>query len=324
MSSVRATVAHDAWLDGLRAIAALMVFMVHAAPGTYIGGWDAGVMLFFSLSGYLLYRPFLERDVDLRAYAVRRLFRIFPAYLFATIGIAYLTGQEVSVGDTLTMDHTLIAVAWTLKIEVVFYAALPVMAWIARGRRQPLLAIAAASLAFAGVEMLFRPVIPVDFLAWAWAFIPGMVVAYIAVRRPDVLSRAHRPVVPLIGVALVACSVIPDIRFPDVPASVGSAIVLAWLLGCSPPPRHAATGMAVGAALSYSVYLWHEAILDGLGRPVGIVGVFGGLLVTCVVAALAYVLVERPGIYLGRRLAGRPRVSLKPAVSSAALPESGP
>ena len=107
-------------------------------------------MVFFSLSGYLLYRPFLERSVDLSAYAIRRLFRIFPAYLFATIGIAVLANREVKVADTLTMDHSLIAVAWTLKIEVVFYTALPLVAWIAKGRREPLMLMAAASLAFAG------------------------------------------------------------------------------------------------------------------------------------------------------------------------------
>ena len=41
--------------------------------------------------------------------------------------------------------------------------------------------------------------------------------------------------------------------------------------------------MAIGAALSYSVYLWHEAILDAMGRNAGVVGVLEGLVVTCVV-----------------------------------------
>lgn len=84
----------DAGLDALRAIAALMVFVHHAQlpfVSDWISGLSAGVLVFFALSGYLLYRPFVVarttgRDVDLAAYAVRRLARIMPAYLVASIG----------------------------------------------------------------------------------------------------------------------------------------------------------------------------------------------------------------------------------------------
>jgi peptidoglycan/LPS O-acetylase OafA/YrhL len=155
--------------------------------------------------------------------------------------------------------------------------------------------------------MMVRPVIPIDFFAWAWAFVPGMVVAHVAVRRPDVLVCLHRPGALLLGLVLVACSVDPDIRFPDVAAAIGSAVVLGWLLTCSPPSRPVVTGMAIGAALSYSVYLWHEAVLDSIGRRAGVIGLLSALVVTCAVASVAYVVVERPAIRVGRLLARRPQ-----------------
>ena len=226
----------DAWLDGLRAIAALMVFVHHATPGSPLGGFDAGVLVFFSLSGYLLYRPFLERDVDLGSYAIRRFLRIAPAYLVAVVGIAWLQNDAIDPLGVLTISNTPVVVAWTLQIEVVFYAVLPVIAWLARGRRTVLYAVAAVSLTYAALWIAANLVIPTTFPSWAWAFIPGMIVAQLAVRHPEALARAVRPAVPLAGFALMAVSVVPDIRFPDVPAAVGSAMILAWLLNVKPAP----------------------------------------------------------------------------------------
>src|SRR4051812_41616446 len=82
-----------AGLDGLRGIAALMVFVQHVhLPGDLPLrlGWHTGVLVFFSLSGYLLYRPFAEGRCDLRTYAIRRVLRIGPAWLVAAFGISLL------------------------------------------------------------------------------------------------------------------------------------------------------------------------------------------------------------------------------------------
>src|SRR5581483_8951223 len=77
-------------LDGLRAVACLMVFVYHVGyaqlrpPLVFLG--FTGVHVFFVLSGYLLFRPFLpgllgERPLpDWRRYAIRRFLRIYPAY----------------------------------------------------------------------------------------------------------------------------------------------------------------------------------------------------------------------------------------------------
>jgi peptidoglycan/LPS O-acetylase OafA/YrhL len=115
-----------------------------------------GLIFFFVLSGYLLYRAFaraaLTRDgrVDVRRYARRRTARIVPAYWLATIGaIALLWGDSGTPGVRLpdaadlplfavfgqnySLDTimTLNPVTWTLCVEAAFYVLLPVLGLVA-------------------------------------------------------------------------------------------------------------------------------------------------------------------------------------------------
>ena len=87
-----------AGLDGLRAIAFLMVFFLHTDN---LGiGW-AGVQLFFVLSGFLitgilldLKKKFPRKDYFIKFYG-RRVLRIFPLYyfyLFAMLALAWVLG----------------------------------------------------------------------------------------------------------------------------------------------------------------------------------------------------------------------------------------
>jgi peptidoglycan/LPS O-acetylase OafA/YrhL len=172
-------------LDSMRALAAISVLCSHAAfsagavgPGAssivrhLASRLDVGVALFFLISGFLLYRPFVaarldaERPPNWRAYAWRRFLRIVPAYWLALTVIAivldvpgvlsahgfvtyYAFGQIYS-SSTIAGG---IGQAWTLCIEVTFYALLPVWAAVAhralRGRsrddqvRRELLVLAA-------------------------------------------------------------------------------------------------------------------------------------------------------------------------------------
>jgi peptidoglycan/LPS O-acetylase OafA/YrhL len=145
-------------VDALRALAAIAVLGTHAAifagadyPGSEVGRYaqrlEVGLTIFFVISGFLLYRPFAAARVDARegprssAYAWRRLLRIAPAYWVALTLSAllvskhevfsadapayYLLGQTYS-SDTLPGGLTQ---AWTLCVEVAFYAFLPVWAW---------------------------------------------------------------------------------------------------------------------------------------------------------------------------------------------------
>jgi len=69
-------------IDGLRAIAVLLVVGFHAFPGWLPGGF-IGVDVFFVISGYListiLIKEFNDEKFSYRRFYARRIKRIFPA-----------------------------------------------------------------------------------------------------------------------------------------------------------------------------------------------------------------------------------------------------
>jgi peptidoglycan/LPS O-acetylase OafA/YrhL len=143
--------------DSLRALAALSIVLLHAlwyggafgdeAVRDYAGRLDVGVTIFFVISGFLLYRPFVQAYVAddeqpaLGAYAWRRFLRIVPAYWVLLVAVALWLGAEgiltasgipVYFGFLQLYDGDGIAAAlgptWTLCVEVTFYAFLPLFA----------------------------------------------------------------------------------------------------------------------------------------------------------------------------------------------------
>ena len=143
--------------DSLRALAALSIVLLHAlwyggafgdeAVRDYAGRLDVGVTIFFVISGFLLYRPFVQAYVAddeqpaLSAYAWRRFLRIVPAYWVLLVAVALWLGVEgiltasgvpVYFGFLQLYDPDGIpgplGPTWTLCVEVTFYAFLPVFA----------------------------------------------------------------------------------------------------------------------------------------------------------------------------------------------------
>ena len=146
-------------MDSMRAIAVLCVIAYHALFRVAPAGSDSairpfathlgvGVSIFFVISGFLLYRPFVAARVEGkqwlsgRAFAWRRFLRIAPAYWVALTVIAlwiglngvltpegiprfYLLGQVYS-------EYTAVAglsQAWSLYVEVGFYLFLAAWAF---------------------------------------------------------------------------------------------------------------------------------------------------------------------------------------------------
>lgn len=152
--------------EGIRALAAVAIVVFHA--GTYTGltwnapaddhgisGWirhlDVGVTVFFVLSAFLLYRPFVAAHLragprpDTRSYLLRRVTRIFPAYWLAlTVGL-FVFGYSANLGlwgrfrlyalVQIYWGDTVLAglpQAWSLNTELTFYLFLPLWAAVLR------------------------------------------------------------------------------------------------------------------------------------------------------------------------------------------------
>jgi peptidoglycan/LPS O-acetylase OafA/YrhL len=153
---------HQDGLDGLRAIAALAVLLLHVTSETGFAfsgspaSWvafrgDVGVPVFFTLSGLLLFRPwavcaFGSGDgPDVRSYLIRRVLRIVPVYwVVVAIAIVTLNWQHARSAGTWAQyllfaqvynPHPWwsgtgipgLAQVWSLSVEVSFYALLPVI-----------------------------------------------------------------------------------------------------------------------------------------------------------------------------------------------------
>lgn len=155
-------------LTGLRAVAALLVVGTHAAFATgylshgYVGTMYArleiGVAIFFVLSGFLLFRPWVRASSEGRQppsvwrYARRRVRRVVPAYAMVVVAtfeiyivfspgpnpgqtwhglLRYLTFTQIYTHDYLTtMLHPGLSQMWSMAVEVAFYAALPALAYL--------------------------------------------------------------------------------------------------------------------------------------------------------------------------------------------------
>jgi peptidoglycan/LPS O-acetylase OafA/YrhL len=149
-------------LDSLRGVAALMVLATHVAFVLPADAWgrpyqarlEAAFAIFFVISGFLLYRPFVRARLldkpalSVRAYAWRRFLRIVPAFWVAVTVIAVWIGIHdafsprnivVNYGFLQlyrgTSHANVIPQAWTLCVEVAFYALLPL--WAILMRRAP-------------------------------------------------------------------------------------------------------------------------------------------------------------------------------------------
>ncbi|ORL85599.1 acyltransferase [Prescottella equi] len=199
-------------LTGLRAVAALLVVGAHAAfwTGRYTpdlaGGafsrLEIGVAIFFVLSGFLLFRPWLltaagERALpSTRTYLWHRARRILPAY-WITVAATYAIylfrddAGETGLGwsgfvrnMTLTQIygpghlHTGLTQMWSLAVEVTFYLLLPVIGWllvvvVCRREWHPM-RLAIALLALVSVSPLWTSIThgtEITFTARLW--LPG-------------------------------------------------------------------------------------------------------------------------------------------------------
>ncbi len=307
----------SAGLDGLRAVASAMVVFLHlhAFAGVDFGplnviarGAGSGVWIFFALSGYLLYRPFLQGTVDLRTYALKRAARILPGYYVALLALGILTGNRLPLDHsvaflTMTASYDIslrgfLGVAWTLSAEVLFYVALPLLALLVRQRGPWVLAaLGVGSLALA----LSHPVDVADPAIWLtgtfpfvfYAFVPGMAVAHLEQGWPNAFRRVGRPAYFAMGVLYVLFGTITGFVFGSVAVGIGSALLIAGLV--QRPITRGATALAFLGGASYALYLWHWDLLNRFGAA--------GLPIALAGSAISWWAIERPILGWAHRLA---------------------
>jgi peptidoglycan/LPS O-acetylase OafA/YrhL len=336
---------------------------------------STGFYLFFVLSGFLVAAPFVSAFVEgrprprLRPYFRNRALRLLPAawLLFAFVLIRHgprgAEWHELAAMFTFTDDHvdhplsTLVGQTWTLRVDLAFYALVPVAATLAirllgprlgvTGRRRAVwagaAAVAAISLAFAHVvaQTVATTRSPVTLMC---LFMPGVALAALLAGRPKgpapARAGAIATAVSLAGVSLL-------VWFPRDPLSLplklvilatGAGMALGGLVMLERHSGHAWAWMEsrpvrwVGRR-TYGLYLWHLVLVaelsvlfrgaEGPGRTYAVL--LPLVIATSLVAAgLSYRFVERPAMRLRHRAAGRPpRTTEAPPAPEEAPPAAG-
>ncbi len=304
--------------DGFRALAAIVVLVTHVAflsgfngrsrLGAFTARMDVGVAIFFMISGFLLYRPFVAARLSdspgprAVAYFWRRGLRILPAYWVAltiTVFLLHVPKELPSVGDLFlfyglfhlySLGNVIgpILSSYTLVTEISFYVFLPLYAlaisrlWLS-GRREP--------------TVFRRRIFPA--LSWTLAAAAFVAISLLMGRPGRIDTLAQDMGVHYFYLAVGLFFLLPGIFGPQ---RVGLI-------------RHVLENRVVQllGLISYGLYLWNETLLEkyiewtdstpfntSFLRMLAVVFV-----ATVVVAAASYLVVEKPALSLKGRVPSR-------------------
>lgn len=325
-------------LDGLRAVAVIFVVAHHlynysgSFPGVdwlkksmgFLGLF--GVHLFFVISGFIITKLLIRENdgggcISLRAFYVRRFFRIVPpfaVYLAFLLIIRELGLIEVSTNNLLVgaaflgnwglfdANSWLLAHTWSLGIEEQFYVVFPPFLCIllGAGRGRSLVVMTCLYLACACAFDFSDFVYILAGVTWAL--------------REQKITKwiTDRPLMwPCFLAGLLVASSLCEISafgFPIVTRilnPVFCVIFVAWFV-CNPdkcaPLRWPVT-QAIGAC-SYSIYIWQQFFTGSITSSGGAWDLAGfpfSLLWLAAFTWISYFFIEKPSTRLGRKISVR-------------------
>lgn len=314
-------------LDGVRAIAVLMVFAIHAFPGAGFPG-GLGVDVFFVLSGFLITLILLNEwerygQVSLRTFYLKRFIRLYPplivvAVLFipmffvlreplvdvlgvTVVALSYTSNVVMTVTDKMLahMAHT-----WSLSMEEQFYLFWPLVLvfMLHRGWDRKKIVFVTAALAacstlvwiFSGEDFPYNP------LAKGGALLAGCIAALVVHAKPTE-SRfwAMSSLAIFVGVFVATTmDAMSDAWAQTIAGVVIPFIVLHLAYGESWLVKSLSVRWLVYLGeISYGIYLWHYPVMYALRQSPSIPDWGQALIAACVTLGLSMltnVLLEAP------------------------------
>jgi peptidoglycan/LPS O-acetylase OafA/YrhL len=338
-------------LDVLRCLAILLVLGFHLPYYHVWGrlGW-MGVDLFFVLSGFLISGLLFQEyrntgSIKFKRFLIRRGLKIYPSFYLliamttalsflnhsATLRNQSLLSAVFGLGYYVGASHAIVAHTWSIAVEEHFYLLLPLLLLllIARGPKHD---------PFRAIPILFGILLVVCF-AFRWLTLPATIDARMTHMRLDSLFAGvtlgylyhfRRPLFNkltghyALGLALLAC--IPAAlltqrnhimqTFGLTGLLLGFSLLVAWAVVRSPKSaigRSLSRGAAKIGFYSYSIYLWHTALLYlFLDRPGPPILIYWAYITTCIVAGIAAAhLVEMPYVALREKICSSPESVLR-------------
>ncbi len=318
-------------LDGLRAVAALLVVCFHSNALGMSSGGLIGVEIFFVISGFLITGLLVDeyeakKTIDVFGFHLRRLARLYPlllTYLFAVmlaspwisrkfdvgaellLGVGYLSNFSRSVlGEPLLLRHL-----WTLAVEMQFYLFWP-FAFLLMKRYLPNRELA-VSVIFLALAIAWRFVAKGD-LADEYVLstaLPGRHVAAFATGSlvsilREILTKSKLGLFGIAGLVLLVAGTQVYEKFalrnePVVMFFVDCAAALcivAVLNSRGSLSRLLSNGVFSRLGLwSYGIYLWHYLFARFLRTELdGELTLLATLAVSVPLAAFTFHFIEQP------------------------------
>ena len=286
-------------LDGLRAVAVLMVVVHHMTEKKtwyWLNGFN-GVAIFFVISGFLITTLCIREQnrndgrLSLRNFYIKRIFRIVPLYFLALAGYGVMTGvwgitgtwaqyverlpYYLSFNGELVKDQLPFAISWSLGVEEKFYVVWPLLLIASRALSRTALVLSSVALvaidyaagrAFAYPAMYFGIVV-----GCALAFALNHPFFYHLLRRCMSVPAASNGILAML---IVTCASSPhfDGSLPSWPLAAtlaqllvpASAALIALLVirPSSALSRFLASAPALWVGKrSYAIYLFHAMVI---------------------------------------------------------------
>ena len=328
-------------LDGLRAVSILLVITAHATDPLFTPLHGAvGVTIFFVISGYLITTLLVREEerrghIRIKAFYIRRAFRILPLYYLTLaayvvlIGILHLQAGSSSVWHSLPWYLTyqndlaphgagIFGQSWSLAVEEKYYLLWPLMFVIPLLRRHRL-TVAGSLAALTALASLWSAT---AYFAIYTPILLGCTVGLV-LDNPALYQRAVRLATTPVALLLIAALIVWELRFENgsdvhVVFSVLIALLFPavlvgpqWLSGL----LSNRVAVYIGTR-SYALYLIHRMAKGVVDRAVSygstsvpheLVHFVLIVVLSLIAAELMCRVVEQPMIRLGRRLASTSR-----------------
>lgn len=320
---------HD--LDGVRGVLAIVVMLYHYGLNSVLGAvigintvvFDVCVDFFFILSGLVIARSVLRRDINVRGFIARRFCRLFPLHIAILVVFAPVLFFGMDLGAVeFVLEITAFAPlvlrelqnfpAWSLGFE--FYGPILFVALLAlkRPTRRQTLALGAALFVLSAIALqqtltrqdsVFGPYLDYvrAFSGLGLGFILSLLFQDSCRPLSDLTNRIVFPLtIGAFFIVTILSAVVPMLAW-----TMPIVLILAMATGMGSRTLFASRLFRFLGSLSFGIYMVHIPILFLFLRLFGEEAQSGNLALKaamigcCFVAAyVLHWLVERPGLTL--------------------------
>ena len=295
-----------------------------------------GVAIFFMITGFLFFSRIVNQDQKiswLKLYK-SRVFRIYPLYLFVLTLISLVVFYNSdfvlntsfssvvkdyvrwglflggTINDFSETKQIIAGVDWTLKYEWLFYLSLPLLylAYIVLGK-WGLIATALLTV------VLFLYPISIPFISSSFFiyFTAGAMISQFAKKVENLVEKRHS-MVSAFSVLIIAVVLIYPNSLDLIHILLMSVLFLFIAAGNNMFKSFSSKASIVLGEISYSIYLTHGIVLYILfsgenGKEIALLSIEKYALlmplvsvVVVLFSSLTFLLIEKPGIDLGKKL----------------------